>query len=46
MEEVIALSATQFVPTIALIKSRIQALIEREFIARDSNDRTSYIYLE
>jgi len=46
MQEVIAQSASHFIPTIALIKLRIQALIEREFIARDSADRSTYIYLE
>eukprot|EP00026_Physarum_polycephalum_P001886 Phypoly_transcript_01889.p1 GENE.Phypoly_transcript_01889~~Phypoly_transcript_01889.p1 ORF type:complete len:957 (+),score=170.97 Phypoly_transcript_01889:154-3024(+) len=46
IQEVIAQSASHFIPTVALIKLRLQALIDREFIARDPADRTAYIYLE
>ena len=35
----------RFNPEPAAIKSRIESLIEREYLARDPNDRTTYVYL-
>lgn len=37
--------SSRFVPTPALIKKRIESLIEREFLERDANDRKVYKYL-
>uniref|UniRef100_A0A6B2L0F8 Cullin family profile domain-containing protein n=1 Tax=Arcella intermedia TaxID=1963864 RepID=A0A6B2L0F8_9EUKA len=38
LSEVIKLSAQRFIPTPALFKKRIQVLIEREFIVRDTDN--------
>ena len=35
----------RFVPALALIKKRIESLIEREFLERDTHDRKLYRYL-
>ena len=35
----------RFVPALALIKKRIESLIEREFLERDVHDRKLYRYL-
>ncbi|VDP84602.1 unnamed protein product [Echinostoma caproni] len=43
--EVIAQSSARFKPTMTLIKHCIAALIEREYIKRDTNDRDAYEYL-
>ncbi|THD20564.1 Cullin-1 [Fasciola hepatica] len=45
VNEVIAQSSARFKPNIPLIKRCIAALIEREYIKRDSNDRDAYEYL-
>jgi cullin 3 len=37
--------AGRFVPPPALVKQRIESLIEREFLERDANDRKLYRYL-
>ncbi|KXZ56311.1 hypothetical protein GPECTOR_1g274 [Gonium pectorale] len=37
--------AARFVPNPATIKKRIESLIEREFLARDENDRKFYTYV-
>ena len=37
--------AARFVPNPAVIKKRIEGLIEREFLERDRDDRTLYRYL-
>jgi len=34
-----------FRPEVGMIKNRIEALIEKEYIMRDENDRHKYIYL-
>jgi hypothetical protein len=34
-----------FVPDPAMIKQRIESLIEREYLKRDDTDRTKFIYL-
>jgi hypothetical protein len=36
---------TKFVPDVKMIKSRIDSLMEREYIARDANDANVYVYL-
>lgn len=35
----------RFLPSPAVIKQRIESLIEREFLERDRNDRRMYRYL-
>ena len=35
----------RFVPMAADIKKRIEGLIERDFLERDPNDRTTYRYV-
>jgi cullin 3 len=37
--------ASRFAPTPALIKQRVESLIEREYLERDANDRKLYRYL-
>ncbi len=37
--------SARFMPNPALIKKRIESLIEREFLARDEKDRKFYTYL-
>lgn len=37
--------SVRFVPTPQFIKKRIESLIEREYLERDSNDRRLYIYM-
>jgi cullin 3 len=36
---------TIFLPQPQMIKQRIESLIEREYLKRDENDRSKYIYL-
>ncbi len=36
---------TIFLPQPAMIKQRIESLIEREYLKRDDQDRAKYIYL-
>ncbi len=36
---------TLFKPEIPMIKERISSLIEREYLKRDDNDRSKYIYI-
>ncbi|CCG83406.1 Cullin-3 [Taphrina deformans PYCC 5710] len=43
--EVTAQLSSKFSPDTTMIKSRIEALIEREYIERDENDRKMYRYL-
>lgn len=43
--EVICRLKTRFLPKPALIKKRIEALIEQEYLERDKNDRSVYHYL-
>jgi hypothetical protein len=44
VNETLSALASYFVPTIAMIKMRIENLIERGFISRDKNDYNKYIY--
>lgn len=46
VQEVVSQSASRFVPPLSMIKTRIQNLIEREFIARCSDDMNTYVYIE
>jgi len=46
VQEVVSQSAARFVPPLSVIKNRIQILIEREFIARCSDDMNTYVYIE
>jgi len=46
VQEVVSQSAARFVPPLSVIKTRIQILIEREFIARCPDDMNSYVYIE
>jgi len=46
VQEVIAQSASRFIPSLMLIKNRIHNLIEREFVSRSSDDMNTYIYIE
>lgn len=43
--EVTKQMSARFVPNPALIKKRIESLIEREFIERDPEDRKLYRYV-
>lgn len=36
---------SMFLPEPVMIKQRIESLIEREYLKRDDNDRSKYIYL-
>lgn len=38
-------SITIFMPQPQMIKMRIESLIEREYMKRDENDKTLFIYL-
>ena len=44
VNETLSALASYFVPFIAMIKMRIENLIERGFISRDKNDYNKYIY--
>ena len=43
--EVVKMVGDRFLPTPAVIKQRIELLIEREFLKREDNDRSFYEYL-
>eukprot|EP00882_Tetradesmus_deserticola_P002834 GHRQ01003012.1.p1 GENE.GHRQ01003012.1~~GHRQ01003012.1.p1 ORF type:complete len:735 (+),score=416.28 GHRQ01003012.1:173-2206(+) len=45
VSEVTRQLASRFLPNPAVIKKRIESLIEREFLERDPNDRKVYVYL-
>ncbi len=45
VSEVTRQLAPRFLPNPLVIKKRIESLIEREFLARDPNDRKLYQYL-
>jgi cullin 3 len=45
VSEVTRQLAPRFLPNPAVIKKRIESLIEREFLERDSSDRKMYVYL-
>eukprot|EP00879_Flechtneria_rotunda_P001881 GHRR01002052.1.p1 GENE.GHRR01002052.1~~GHRR01002052.1.p1 ORF type:complete len:737 (+),score=264.98 GHRR01002052.1:271-2481(+) len=45
VSEVTRQLAARFLPNPAVIKKRIESLIEREFLERDPNDRKVYVYL-
>ncbi|CAJ0930251.1 unnamed protein product, partial [Mesorhabditis belari] len=45
LSEVISQVSTRFCPTPLLIKQRIEALIERDYIIRDKNDERVYNYV-
>ena len=44
VNETLSALANYFVPNIAMIKMRLENLIERGFISRDINDYNKYIY--
>jgi len=45
ISEVTRQLSSRFLPNTAVIKARIESLIEREFLERDRNDRRVYRYL-
>ena len=45
MDQVQKACEKYFIPSVALIKTRIEILIEKEFIERNDHDRNIYIYL-
>lgn len=45
VSEVTRQLASRFLPNPAVIKKRIESLIEREFLERDPTDRKVYVYL-
>jgi cullin 3 len=44
LEEICRQVSNRFSPTPGSIKSRIESLIEREYLKRDDNDMRKYIY--
>ena len=45
ISEVINQLSSRFQPPVNIIKKRIESLIDREYLERDSNDRKTYVYL-
>ncbi|KAJ3197072.1 Cullin-3 [Irineochytrium annulatum] len=45
LNEVLGQLGARFAPSPAMIKKRIEALIEREYLERDAKDRKYYNYL-
>jgi len=45
VSEVIQQLSSRFQPHVNVIKKRIESLIDREYLERDSNDRKTYVYL-
>lgn len=45
IEQVIKQSAVRFKPTIAMIKTCLESLLEKQFIARSDDDNDQYIYI-
>jgi cullin 3 len=45
LEEVTRQVSNRFNPQPAAVKSRIESLIEREYLKRDENDQRKYIYM-
>lgn len=43
--ETLAMLASRFVPDVAMIKKRIESLIDREYLERLSNDPPTYGYV-